>query len=119
MRLIKQPEFALRMVHLRSPVGHQAKLLRSILQERIEITKGQQQSRIIRAIGLCDAFLNSCNGSTAALAVLEQQVIQALKVKHKTLGSVHVLRSEKLASVGGKTTSVSGSESKVFKASTR
>ena len=74
------------MVQARSVVGHHAKLLRRILQERIEVTKGQQQSRIIRAIGLCDAFLNSCNASPAALAVLEQQVMNALKSKHCVRG---------------------------------
>eukprot|EP00892_Ulva_mutabilis_P001633 jgi/Ulvmu1/11470/UM077_0014.1 len=71
------------MGHARSSVGHRAKLLRTVLQERISFTKGQQQSRIIRAIGLCDAFLNSCTTSTAGLAVLEREVTKALRVKAK------------------------------------
>lgn len=98
------------MVRLRSRAGHQAKLLRSILQERVEVTKGQQQSRIIRAIGLCDAFLNSCNSSTAALSVLEQEVIQALNAKNQQR-SLPVLHSEKMKS-GGEKISLSHSEAK-------
>lgn len=77
------------MVHSRSVVGHQAKLLRNVLQDKCIKAEGQQQARIIRAIGLCDSFLNSCNATPAGLEALEKVVAKALRKTNNSYKRAH------------------------------